>query len=262
MERLLPSDNPGVKRILYELKRLLLDIGKRGLFQVTYHVRRDTENPRNLVDLKFSGFQKLCLLRRNGDGRVFHAFLQDCHLAGVSGPAELTHPGIPYTLRIFDGAGVLQHTAWSCTVCKEFCTVFLRCNGESDGVLRHGNRRVSDKAVKAKPRYMQNILRHQHCGGTFHRGCIIGRCRVLVVEPPLVCAVNLHPVRHQGIEGNDLAFAVADNLRISVAPEKQMRHQRFSENKTCHFLVRFIVKQEIQRMFHRFFLAAVAAVFV
>ena len=99
LERLLPSDDPGVKCILYELKRLLLDIGKRGLVQVTYHVRRDTENPRNLVDLKFSGFQKLCLFRRNGDGRVFHAFLQDCHLAGVSGPAELTHPAIPHTLR-------------------------------------------------------------------------------------------------------------------------------------------------------------------
>lgn len=66
-----------------------------------------------------------------------------------------------------------------------------------------------------------------------------------------------------GADGkNDLAFAVADNLRISVAPEKQMRHQCFSENKTCHFLVRFIVKQEIQRMFHCFLLAAVAAVFV
>ena len=33
---------------------------------------RDAENPSDLIDLKLSVFEELCLLRRNGDGRVFH----------------------------------------------------------------------------------------------------------------------------------------------------------------------------------------------
>ena len=76
MDRLLPSHDPRVERVLHELKGLLLYIGKARLLKISDHVRRDPEDSSYLVDLKFARLEELCLLRRNGDRRVLHAFLQ------------------------------------------------------------------------------------------------------------------------------------------------------------------------------------------
>ena len=53
---LFPSDDPGVQRVFHEFQALLLNIGKARLFQVSHHVRRDSENSSNLIDLKFASF--------------------------------------------------------------------------------------------------------------------------------------------------------------------------------------------------------------
>ena len=81
---------------------------------------RDSENSSDLIDLKFACFEELRLLRRDADGRVLHAFFQHGDLIGVAAAAEGGLPALPHTLRIFDRAGVFQHTARCRAVGEEF----------------------------------------------------------------------------------------------------------------------------------------------
>ncbi len=80
MNGLIPTDAPGVEGVFHKLKRLLLNIRKTRLFQIADHVRRDTENSSNFIDLEFACFQELRLFGRNTDGRVLHPPLQNGHL--------------------------------------------------------------------------------------------------------------------------------------------------------------------------------------
>ena len=61
---------------------------------------------------------------------------------------------------------------------------------------------------------------------------------------------------------NNLTLAVPYDLRVCVAPKEQVCHKGFSENKGCHFGVRFIVKNPIKRMLYGFFLATFIVVLV
>lgn len=62
---------------------------------------------------------------------------------------------------------------------------------------------------------------------------------------------------HQGVESNDLVLTASNDLRIGVAPQKQVRHKRFPEHEGTHLRVWLIVEQQVQRMVKSFFLAAV-----
>ena len=154
---MLPADDPGVKGIFHELQGLLLNIRKARLFQITDHVRWDPENSSNLIDLEFSCFKELCLLRRDADGRVFHAFFQHGDFVCVAAAAEGGLPALPYTLRVFDGAGVFQHTTGRRTVSKELGSVFLTGNRHADGILRHSDGTVAHQTVKAQAGDMEHI---------------------------------------------------------------------------------------------------------
>lgn len=65
---------------------------------------------------------------------------------------------------------------------------------------------------------MLHIRGRQVDGDALHGGSVLGAGGILVVEPVLGVPVHQHTVWHQWIEGNDLAFAVADDLGIGVAP--------------------------------------------
>src|SRR5699024_7056714 len=80
VDGLFPTDDPRFQRVFHKLQRLLLNIRKARLFQIPDHVRRYPENSSNLINLKFSCFQKLCLLRGDGDWRILHPFLQNSNL--------------------------------------------------------------------------------------------------------------------------------------------------------------------------------------
>ena len=75
-------------------------------------------------------------------------------------------------------------------------------------------------------------------------------------------SVHRHAVRHHQIQRNDLVFAVANNLRVGIAPQKQVGHQSLAEYESGHFRVRLIVEQKIQRTVDGFFLAALIGVAV
>ena len=150
MNGLLPADDPGVKGVFHKLKGLLLDIRKARLFQVADHVGRDSENSSNFIDLEFSCFEELCLLRRDADRRIFHTFFQYGDFVCVSAATEGGLPALTHTLRVFDRTGVFQHTARSGTVGEEFCTVFLTGNRHANGVLCHSDGTVAHQAVKTQ----------------------------------------------------------------------------------------------------------------
>ena len=91
----------------------------------------------------------------------------------------------------------------------------------------------------------------------FVRTAIVG-----VVKPPGFVSVHRHLVRHQGIQSNDLIFAVADDLCVGVAPQEQVRHERFPKHKGTHLRVWLIVEQVVERMVERHRLTAAVGVFI
>ena len=80
---------------------------------------------------------------------------------------------------------------------------------------------------------------------------------IFVIKTSMLIAVHLHPIRHQRIQSHNLTLAIADDLRIRISPEKQVRHQCLPENEGSHLRIRLIMEQKIKRMFHRFLLTAI-----
>ena len=202
------------------------------------------------------------LLRRDADGRVFHAFFQYGNFVCIAAAAEGGLPALPHTLRIFDRAGVFQHTARSGTIGEELCAVFLTGDSHADGILRHSDGTVTDQPVKAQAGDMQHIREMKRYGKilTFYgfvRATIIG-----VVQLSVFISVHRHLVGHKRIQSNDFIFTVADDLCIGVAPEEQMCHECFTKHKRTHLRVRLIVEQAVERMVERHCLAAAVRVFV
>ena len=157
-----PPNKPRLKRVFHKFKRLLLDIRKARFFKVADHVRRHSENSSYLVYLKFSCFKKLRLLGRNTDGSVFHTLLKYSDLSAVGTPAELRLPRFTNLCRVLYRSGVFKDAAWRCAVRKELSAELLSRNGKTDSVLRHCNRRVTHKPIKAKPWDMQHIARREN----------------------------------------------------------------------------------------------------
>lgn len=83
-----------------------------------------------------------------------------------------------------------------------------------------------------------------------------------VVKSTVFVSVHRHLVRHQGIQSNDLIFAVADDLCIGVAPQEQVRHKGLPKYERTHLRVRLIVEQAVERMVERHCLAAAVRVFI
>ena len=204
-------------------------------------MRRHSENSGNFIDLEFPCLQELCFVRRDGNRCVFHAFLKDGNLVGVV-LAKAFLPGLSYGIRVLDRSGVFQKTSRSCTVCKELGTVLFRCDGKSYGIFRHCDWRISNQSVKAKTGNMQHIGRLEPYRAIFHSRCIGIGYPIFIVEPSFVITVYGHPVRHQRVKCYHFAFAVSDDLCVSVPPKQKMRHKGFPEHKGCHFRIRFIMQ--------------------
>ena len=111
---------------------------------------RDSENSSDFIDLEFACFKKLRLLRRDTDGCVLHAFFQYGNFVCIAAAAEGGLPALPHTLRVFDSAGVFQHTARSGAVGKEFRTVFLTSDSHADSVFCHSDGAVANQAIEAE----------------------------------------------------------------------------------------------------------------
>ena len=158
---------------------------------------------------------------------------------------------------------MLQHAARLRAVLIKGRAVFVAGEAHADGLLRHGDGTVADKAVKAQTGNMKNVLRRKdHRGLSAQAFHVRIRAGVFVIDVSAGIPIHSHAVGHQRIQRNDLAALIAHDLRIAVAPEQQMCHEGFPEGKGGHFRVRFVVEQVIQRMPQCFFLAACGVVLV
>ena len=263
MDRLLPAGNPRGKRVFHEFQRLLLDVRERGFIQVANHVRRDAEYPGNLVNLEFARFQKLGLLGIDGDGLIRHAFFEDGDLVGVLRALIDCVPGIADALGIFHDARMLQDASRLRAVLVEGRAVFVAGEAQANGLFRHGDRAVTHEAVKAEAGDMKNILRQKQHRGLFPQGIHIRiRAGVFVIDAPTGIPIHGHPIRHERIEGHDFSTAIPDDLRVSVSPQEQVRHERFPEREGRHFRIRLVMEQRVQRVIQRLFLATRIVVLV
>ena len=193
---LLPADDPWVKGVFHKLQGLLLNIGKARLFQITDHVWRYSENSSNFIDLELACFEELCLFGRYPYWRIFHTFLKHCDFICVSAATEGGLPAFPHTLRVFDRAGVFQHTARRSTVGKEFCSVLFAGNRHADSVLRHSDGTVADQTVKTQAGNVQHIRWEQRYSELLVLNGFIRTTVIGVVQPTLLISVHRHLVRH------------------------------------------------------------------
>ena len=157
---------------------------------------------------------------------------------------------------------MFQDTARGRAVGEELRAVLFAGDGHADSVLRHSDGRVAYQPVKAQAGNVQHVRRTEDDGLVFGADGLVIAPLVAVVELAPLVPVHGHFVGHQGVEGHHLALAVADDLGIGVAPEKQMGHERLPEHEGTHLRVRLVMEQEIQRMADGFLLAAVPGVMV
>jgi len=162
--------------------------------------------------------------------------------------AELALPRIAQAGRVLHRSRVLQHPAWGSPVGEELRPILLAGDRHADGVLGHRNRRVAHQPIKTKTGYVQYLGGIEYHRVSLHGGSVLGAGGVLVVELAVFVAVHLHAVGHQRVERGHLALAVSDDLRIRIAPEQQVGHQRFAEYEAGHLRVGLAVQQGVQRV--------------
>lgn len=92
---------------------------------------------------------------------------------------------------------------------------------------------------------MQHILRRQDDLRAFGYRRFLVAPLISVKEMSVRIPIHRHFVGHQGIQGHHFTFAVADDLRIGVAPQEQVRHERFPEDERAHLRIRLIMQQQI-----------------
>ena len=78
---------------------------------------------------------------------------------------------------------------------------------------------------------MQNILWRQDDLCAFGNRRFLAGPLIGVVQMPVLIPIHRHLVGHQGIQRHHFAFAVAYDLRIGVAPQEQVRHERLTEDE-------------------------------
>lgn len=85
-------------------------------------------------------------------------------------------------LRVFNDTRMLQYTAGSGTISKEFSPIFLSGYRQADSVLRHSNRTVADQAIEAECGNMKNIIRRKNNRVALQCGSFIRRSLVFVIK--------------------------------------------------------------------------------
>ena len=117
--------------------------------------------------------------------------------------------------------------------------------GKDDGVFRHGDGTVADKAVKAQTGHMQHLAWVKRPRLAVAGGVGIGQIALAV-------PVHLHVIRQQRIQAVDLRAACADDLTVAVPIKQQVRQHGFPPDKRGHLQIRLVMDQAVQRMFDGF----------
>ena len=101
-----------------------------------------------------------------------------------------------------------------------------------EAILRHCNGAVSHQTVKAQAGNMQHLFHRQNdLALLLEIRVVFVISAVAVNEPAAIVTVNPHLIRHQRIQPDDVTSAVPDDLRVGVAIDQQVRHQRFPKHE-------------------------------
>ena len=158
----------------------------------------DSENSSNLINLKFSCFEELCFIWRNGNRCILHSFFQNSNLVRISSAKSFV-PAVSHSVRIFDRSRILKDSSGSGSVCKKLGSIFFCRNGKPNCILGHRYRRISNQSVKTKTRNMQDIFLLQIDRSFFHGRSIGIRYLVLIVNLPTVITIHCHTIWHEWI---------------------------------------------------------------
>ena len=82
-------------------------------------------------------------------------------------------------------------------------------------------------------------------------------CVVDIIELAALIPVHFDIFRQKRIQPQHCVLTIPDDLCVGVAPEEQMGHQRFPEDKGCHLWVGLAIQNLVQRMIPRLFLVAI-----
>ena len=137
---------------------------------------------------------------------------------GIGAATEGCVPAVPDSPWVLQGTRMLKDSGWICTVGEELGSIFLAGNRHTDGVLCHRNRGITYKTIKAQTGNMEDIARSKDNRRAIHCWRIVFGNLILVIKLAVFIPVHRHAVWHQGIEGNNLALAVTDNLRVGIPP--------------------------------------------
>src|SRR4249920_1301455 len=74
---LLPAHQPGPERIFDELQALLFDVRERSAVKIADQMRRHSEDPADLVDLKLARLDELRVIGLERGRRELHSFFED-----------------------------------------------------------------------------------------------------------------------------------------------------------------------------------------
>src|SRR4030095_14909078 len=77
VELLLPAHEPGPERVFDELQTLLFNVSESRPLEIADQMRRYSENPADLIDLKFAALDELRVIGLQSRGRKLHPFFED-----------------------------------------------------------------------------------------------------------------------------------------------------------------------------------------
>ncbi len=166
-------------------------------------------------------------------------------------------PVIPDTVWIFQDAGVFEHTTGLCAILEKGRAILVHRNGSAEAVLHHSDWRKTNQTIEAQPRHMENLIPAKVDVFVLLSRNFIRVCMVDIVEFTALVTIHLDIFWQKRIQPKHCVLTVPDNLRIGIAPEEQVGHQRFPEDKGCHFRIWLAIQNLVQRMIPCLFLVAV-----
>ena len=100
-DALLDADKPRGQGVHHEVQRLVFNVGEGRPGQIGYQMRRHTEDTADLRHGKLLCFQKLAVLRRQGNRFIGHVLFQHYHTMGIGCTAIGRLPVISDTVWVF-----------------------------------------------------------------------------------------------------------------------------------------------------------------
>ena len=178
-------------------------------------MRREIEPSRNLTDLKHSGLDKLCVIRRNPHPLILRAVVNHQEFVRTIHTLMFRIERIPIALlREFRRpcAWIRNHPTKHRAIPKERSAKTFRRQAEADTLPRFTDDAVPECAIPSQARDVQ------HVAGVDDR---VAACRIRHTIPEI--AALAFPIRHNAIrrerpEGHGPIRVVPLNLRIGIPP--------------------------------------------